>query len=424
MRAQAPQTDPAEVSLRRQYTQVRSFSHLLCEPLVTEDYVIQSMPDVSPTKWHLAHTTWFFETFVLKPYVTGYRPFAPLHEFLFNSYYNSVGKQYSRPHRGLLSRPTVEQVYEYRAYVDKHMIDFLDDGLAARNGELANVIAIGLNHEQQHQELILTDIKHVLGINPLHPLYREGGPASAAAVPRMNWRPIQDGIYWIGHEGPGFAYDNEGPRHRALIESCEIATRLVTNSEYLAFMEDGGYDAPTLWLSKGWNWVQEEQRQYPFYWRCEEGGWYQHTMHGYVPVDMNEPVSHVSYYEADAFARWAGARLPLEAEWEVAARGQEITGNFAESLLCHPSAAGEGEGLLQIFGDLWEWTQSPYTAYPGYTPAPGALGEYNGKFMCDQFVLRGGSCATSRSHIRATYRNFFPADAQWQFTGIRLARYC
>jgi ergothioneine biosynthesis protein EgtB len=410
--------------LRAQYAAVRRFSHFLCEPLVTEDYVIQSMPDVSPAKWHLAHTTWFFETFVLKPGLPGYAPFEPLHEFLFNSYYNSVGKQFPRPHRGLLSRPTVEQVYQYRAHVDEHMLRLLDDtDRVESDGRMQQVIAIGLQHEQQHQELIVTDIKHVLSINPLHPVYRAAPLAEHAAVPALRWHATEAGLYWIGHEGDSFAYDNEGPRHQVYLQSFELASRLVTNAEYLEFMEDGGYSTPTLWLSKGWNWVQEEQRQFPLYWSQEEGAWYQHTLHGRVPLDLQEPVCHVSYFEADAYARWAGSRLPREAEWEVAARDAAVEGNFVESQHLHPVPARGTHGLQQIYGDVWEWTQSPYTPYPGYAPGEGALGEYNGKFMCDQQVLRGGSCATSMTHIRLTYRNFFPADAQWQFTGIRLARY-
>jgi ergothioneine biosynthesis protein EgtB len=417
-------TSPHE-SLIEQYQQVRRFSEHLCEPLVTEDYVIQSMPDVSPTKWHLAHTSWFFETFVLTSAIPGYTSLHPQYTYLFNSYYNAVGEKHCRAKRGLISRPTVEETYQYRAYVDQHMLELLAQADEPQLAKLAPIVIIGLHHEQQHQELMLTDIKHVLSCNPLLPVYQERPQISRASVPPLEWVSYPEGVYWIGHEGDGFAYDNEGPRHRQFVQPFRLASRLVTNGEYLKFMEDGGYRRPELWLSAGWNTVQESGWDAPFYWEQRDGRWYVMTLSGMREVDEAEPVCHVSYYEADAFARWADARLPTEAEWEVAAADVSINGNFAESGQYHPvplnNSTADGK-LSQMFGDVWEWTQSPYTAYPGYKPAPGALGEYNGKFMCNQFVLRGGSCATSSSHIRRTYRNFFQPEARWQFMGIRLAK--
>lgn len=418
--------DPAPVDqpLSDRYRRVRSFSEKLCETLVPEDYVIQSMPDVSPTKWHLAHTSWFFETFVLGPTVPGYRPFHPDFSYLFNSYYNAVGERHCRPRRGLVSRPTVEETYRYRAYVDQQMLELLEGADAGRLLELAPVVTLGLNHEQQHQELMLTDIKHVFTMNPLRPVYRERiSPSAKAEAPPLQWVPFPESIYWIGHEGEGFSFDNEGPRHREFLPPFALASRLVTNGEYLAFIEDGGYERPEFWLSAGWSTLQEQGWKAPFYWERHDGRWMMMTLAGMRPVEASEPVCHVSYFEADAYAQWAGARLPTEAEWEVAATGVPLEGNFAESGSYHPLPAPvstDGE-LAQMFGDVWEWTRSAYSPYPGYKPLPGALGEYNGKFMCNQYVLRGGSCATSGSHIRRTYRNFFPPDACWQFSGIRLA---
>jgi ergothioneine biosynthesis protein EgtB len=412
-------------SLVEQYKQVRSFSEQLCIPLVTEDYVIQSMPDVSPTKWHLAHVTWFWETFLLSPARPDYKSPHPQYAYLFNSYYNSLGERHCRPKRGLISRPTVKETYQYRAYVDEQVLDLLERIDERRLAELTPIILIGLNHEQQHQELMLTDIKHVLSSNPLHPSYQERTHTSTASVPPLEWVSYPEGIYWIGYEGDGFCYDNEVPRHRQFLEPFQIASRLVTNGEYLEFIEDGGYQNPLLWLSEGWNTVQTREWQAPLYWEKQDGEWWVMTLSGFRKVDKNEPACHVSYFEADAYARWANARLATEFEWEVAAQDVSIKGNFVESGLYHPAPlqplAAQGK-LSQMYGDVWEWTQSSYSPYPGYKPAPGAVGEYNGKFMCNQYVLRGGSCATSSSHIRPTYRNFFPADAQWQFMGIRLAR--
>jgi ergothioneine biosynthesis protein EgtB len=416
----------AQSSLAARYAQVRGFTAALCEPLATEDYVIQSMPDVSPTKWHLAHTSWFFETFVLgNGRQPGYEPFHPQYSFLFNSYYNSVGERHARPQRGLLSRPTVEEVYSYRAHVDRHMMALLESAGEETLRQIAPVIQIGLHHEQQHQELILTDIKHVFSVNPLRPAYSRVPPAPAADAPPLRWMEYPEGLYWIGHAGDGFAFDNESPRHRVFVRGFRLASRLVTNGEFLAFMADGGYERPELWLSDGWYAVQDNGWRAPQYWEKHEDGWWMMTLTGLRPVAENEPVCHVSFYEADASARWAGARLPTEAEWEIAAQPLPMAGNFVENGRFHPyplDSARSDDHPAQMFGDVWEWTSSAYTAYPGYRPVESALGEYNGKFMCNQLVLRGGSCATSLSHIRPTYRNFFPAHARWQFSGIRLAK--
>ncbi len=410
--------------LAARYQEVRRFSEALCEPLVAEDYVIQSMPDVSPTKWHLAHTSWFFEAFVLEPTSPGYQPFHPHFSYLFNSYYNAVGERHCRPKRGIVSRPTVEETYRYRAYVDEHMVELLGGADVDRLRELAPVVTLGLHHEQQHQELMLTDIKHVFTMNPLRPAYRERKPVGGYPVAPLRWLPHAEGVYWIGHEGDGFAFDNEGPQHRQFVQPFSLASRLVTNGEYLAFMDDGGYERPEFWLSEGWNTVQTHHWKAPFYWERHDGRWMAMTLAGMRRVEEAEPVCHVSYFEADAYARWAGGRLPTEAEWEIVASAAPQDGNFVEDAHYHPvpAAAAPDGALTQGYGDLWEWTGSAYSPYPGYRPAAGALGEYNGKFMCNQYVLRGGSCATSCSHIRRTYRNFFSPDACWQFTGIRLAK--
>jgi len=412
-------------NIAEQYQQVRRFSERLCEPLVTEDYVIQSMPDVSPTKWHLAHVTWFWETFLLSEAVPEYKSHHPTYAYLFNSYYNSLGARHSRPQRGLLSRPTVEEVYDYRRYVDQQVLALLEKIDERQLEALAPIITLGLNHEQQHQELILTDIKHVLSCNPLHPAYVTRVSAGETHVPALQWISYNEGMRWIGHEGESFCFDNEEPRHRQFLPSFQLASHLITNGEYLEFMEDGGYRNPLLWLSEGWNIVQQEGWDAPMYWEKQDGCWWMMTLNGWREVDKAEPVSHVSYYEADAYARWADARLPTEAEWEIAAGDVPVEGNFVEQGLYHPAALSSPPAsgkLAQMYGDVWEWTQSPYTPYPRYRPAKGAVGEYNGKFMCNQFVLRGGSCVTSLSHIRSTYRNFFPPNARWQFMGIRLAK--
>lgn len=406
------------------YDAVRLLTEKLCLPLVTEDFVVQSMPDVSPTKWHLAHTSWFFETFILKPHAKGYTEFDGHFGYLFNSYYNTIGDRHCRQNRGQLSRPTVDQVYAYRAHIDEHMRRLLRDAAGTELMEtLQPLVEIGLHHEQQHQELMLTDIKHVFWVNPLRPAYRPHQEQASKSLPAANWIAFNAGIREIGHDGSGFAFDNESPRHPEYIASFELASRLVTNWEFKEFIDDGGYDKAEYWLSQGWATVKAEEWRAPLYWIRDEGGWLNHTMSGLRPVADHEPVTHVSLFEADAFARWAGARLPTEAEWESAAANLNPTrGTFVESEAFHPSIATGSRGLEQMFGDVWQWTGSSYLAYPGYRRPAGALGEYNGKFMCNQFVLRGGSVATSRTHIRRTYRNFFPPDARWQFTGIRLAR--
>lgn len=420
--ATSPETDVEHDSdLLARYGAVRRFTEALAEPLAAEDQVIQSMTDASPTRWHLAHVTWFFETFVLRRFVDGYRPLDERYHYLFNSYYNSVGEQWPRPKRGMLSRPTVEEVHAYRAHVDAHMEDLLDQPAAGLPEDLDTVVTLGLNHEQQHQELILTDIKHVLSHNPLAPVYRETAARADGSAGTSAWLDVNEGLYRIGHGDRGFAFDNEAPRHRVFLEAFRIATRPVTCGEYLAFMADGGYSRPEFWLSDAWLVVPREGWQAPLYWQRIDGEWHQFTLGGLRAVNPDEPVTHISYYEADAFARWAGARLPTEAEWEVAAGEFSGDGNFVESGHLHPAPGAPDDGPRQFFGDVWEWTASPYTAYPGYVQAQGAFGEYNGKFMCDQWVLRGGSCATSRSHVRATYRNFFPSPARWQFSGLRLA---
>lgn len=410
-------------SLLPRYEQVRRQSERLCKPLVTEDYVVQSMPDVSPTKWHLAHTSWFFETFILTPYAPKYRVYDPAFAYLFNSYYVTVGDRHCRQNRGQLSRPTVEEVYRYRAQVDQAMRDLLESADDRTITQLSPLVEIGLHHEQQHQELMLTDIKHVFWVNPLRPAYQPTQSQATIDVPAMTWIRLDAGNRLIGHHGDGFAFDNESPRHTVHVGAFELASRLVTNAEYLRFMDDGGYDRPELWLSMGWAQRQQEQWEAPLYWIKPDGAWMNHTMSGLRAVAPDEPVCHLSYFEADAFARWAGARLPTEAEWEVAACEIPQVGepNLVEQAIYHPRTKPVA-GLQQMLGDVWEWTGSAYLAYPGYRAPDGALGEYNGKFMCNQFVLRGGSCATPQSHIRKTYRNFFPPDARWQFMGFRLAR--
>ncbi len=412
--------------LLQRFQQVRNFTSQLCSELAPEDCVVQSMPDVSPAKWHMAHTTWFFETFVIKKWVPGYQPEVPEYAYLFNSYYNAAGDMHRRDLRGLISRPTVQETHRYRASVDSHIEHLLaepDENLLA---ELEPLLILGLHHEQQHQELLVTDIKHVLSQNPLFPVFRAGKIAAASGAPgALDFVEFDETIVRIGHEGSGFSYDNEGPRHRALLGPYSLASRPITNGEYAEFIESGGYARAEYWLALGWTTVNEQRWSAPLYWTKKEGQWWNFTLSGFRPVNFLEPVTHVSYFEADAYANWAGARLPTEFEWEHAATSCPVEGNFVDDQTFHPQpdAAGPGSGTLrQMFGDVWEWTRSSYSPYPGYRAAPGALGEYNGKFMCNQYVLRGGSCATSRSHIRTTYRNFFQPEKRWQFTGIRLAR--
>ena len=411
--------------LVQRYRRIRRFSQRLCETLEPEDYVIQTMPEASPTKWHLAHTSWFFETFLLNQFSADYQSQHPQYGFLFNSYYNAVGPFYSRPNRGLLSRPTVKEVFQYRSDIDllvSELIESADEQLLAKVGP---IVTLGLHHEQQHQELMLTDIKNVFWQNPLRPAFRKREVVEAPPVATMEWLEFEEGLYWVGHEGPEFSFDNEGPRHRVFVPAFRFGSRLVTNADFLAFIEDGGYRRPDLWLSLGWNTVNERGWNAPLYWEKRDGKWFTMTLGGMMEVIPQEPVCHVSLFEADAYARWSGSRLPTEEEWETVSCGLPLQGNLVESELFHvaPLASSRpSDKPAQMFGDVWEWTRSSYSPYPGYSVSPGALGEYNGKFMCNQYVLRGGSCATSQSHIRRTYRNFFPPDARWQFTGIRLAK--
>ena len=404
------------------FASVRQVTRALAAPLSAEDCAIQSMPDASPVKWHLAHTTWFFETFVLVPHQPGYRAIDPPYRVLFNSYYNAVGDRHPRPERGMLSRPSLDQVLAYRDHVDKAMLALLADDRALQFGAL---IELGLHHEQQHQELILTDVKHLLSRNPLRPAYQKQWPLTPIQPRKRGWISFDAGIHEIGHAGAGFCFDNETPRHRVWLDAFQIASHPVTHGDFMEFIDDGGYRRPELWLSAGWNMVTACGWQAPHYWERRDGGWVSFTLHGEVPVDPHTPICHASFYEDDAFARWANERLPTEGEWEVAACGAPVAGNFIESGALHPLALRERPAdatLAQAFGDVWEWTRSDYGPYPGFRPAAGAIGEYNGKFMSGQYVLRGGSCATPSSHIRATYRNFFPPDARWQFSGLRLAR--
>jgi ergothioneine biosynthesis protein EgtB len=418
MATASPPPEPASVFLAAQYRAVRDATAALAASLSVEDQVIQSMPDASPTKWHLAHTSWFFETFVLKPHLAGYRPFDPVYEFLFNSYYQQIGAQFPRPSRGLLSRPGVTEVAAYREHVDEAMAALLADAPAS----VAALVELGLNHEQQHQELIATDIKHALSLNPLAPAPYGPSSATAGAAAPLRWIAFDGGLREIGADGPGFWFDNEGPRHLRHLQPFALASRPVTNGEFLAFMEDGGYDNPALWLSDGWALASSEGWRAPLYWRESPDGWHRYTLHGPRPVEPDAPVCHVSFYEAAAYAAWCGCRLPEEAEWEVAAAGLPPAGRFLDPAALEPAACAGAEGLAQMFGDVWEWTMSAYAPYPRYRPAAGAIGEYNGKFMSGQMVLRGGSCATPAGHVRATYRNFFPPQARWQFSGFRLAR--
>jgi len=422
-----PATRPARQELGELYAGVRAATLRLLEPLSPEDAVVQTMPDVSPTKWHLAHTTWFFEAFVLKRALPTYRAIDERYGYLFNSYYNAVGEQFPRHRRGLLSRPTLKEVVAYREHVDRSMQRVLGDAPDALFEDVRFTLEVGLNHEEQHQELILTDIKHVLSTNPLEPPYREASPSAPGRAIALGWLQNQGGVVEIGHGGDDFAFDNEKPLHPEYLSPFSLANRLVTAGEYLEFVEDRGYERPTLWLSDGWALCKREGWRAPLYWGKTDGEYILATLAGKRALDPREPVCHVSFYEADAFATWAGARLPRESEWEIVARtaGAQGPGNYVESGALHPRALSSepsADGAAQLFGDVWEWTTSPYVAYPGYRPFEGALGEYNGKFMCNQLVLRGGSCFTPRRHMRSTYRNFFPPEARWQMSGIRLAR--
>ncbi|HYD68572.1 ergothioneine biosynthesis protein EgtB [Azospirillum sp.] len=425
MRDSAADTDAAACGgLAARYRRVRDLTEELAAPLSAEDQTAQSMPDCSPAKWHRAHTTWFFETFLLAPFLPGYRPFDPDYAYLFNSYYEAVGARHPRPQRGMITRPGVAEVAAYRAHVDAAM-----DRLLAQGDERTRpLVELGLAHEEQHQELLLMDLLHLFSLNPLNPVYRPAAPETGSTAPAAGrWLDFDGGIREIGHDGSGFAFDNEGPRHPVLLQPFRLFSRPVRNADWLAFMVDGGYRTPTLWLSDGWAAAQGQGWEAPGYWRRRDGGWHVMTLSGELPVDPAAPVCHVSFYEADAFARWSGGRLPTEAEWEVAAAGLPPAGDMAGNTL--------GSGALrprpgppvpdgvpaQMFGDVWEWTASPYGRYPGYRPAAGAVGEYNGKFMANQMVLRGGCCVTPDGHVRASYRNFFYPHQRWMFAGVRLA---
>lgn len=406
------------------FFKVRHFSEELCASLEIEDYCLQSMPEVSPLKWHLAHTSWFFETFILIPFVKSYRPFHKHFDYLFNSYYQSVGKQYPRPQRGLQSRPTVTEVYQYRSYVNEHM-DKLFQKVEDLSEEIIERMILGCHHEQQHQELMLTDLLHCLSFNPIAPVYREK-TWTHSDQPDFNWVKISGDEFMAGvnSQNDDFFFDNETPQFSVKIRDFRVSNRLITNAEFIEFIQDGGYQQPLLWLSDGWDFVQQQQIDKPLYWKGNlNSGFEEFSLNGLNVLDLDQPVSHISFYETEAFARWHGSRLLNEFEWEyIASKNLPVSGNFVDSGYFHPLGCRQSSDISQLFGDCWEWTQSGYFAYPGYLPAKGAIGEYNGKFMCNQFVLRGGSCVSSRDHLRSSYRNFFYPDARWQFSGIRIAR--
>jgi ergothioneine biosynthesis protein EgtB len=421
MHTESVATSPSE-SLLERYSEVRAYTERLAEPLSPEDQTVQSMPDVSPTKWHRAHVTWFFETFLLAENEPNFSPFADKYWFLFNSYYEAVGPRYSRPMRGVISRPGIHEVGAYRSNVDDRMRDLISTVDHGTLDKLRGLIELGFNHEQQHQELLLMDIKHVLSLNPLQPAYA-GRPSASSDPGRLGWCDFEGGLVEIGHRGEEFSFDNELPLHQQFVQPFRLADRLVTNAEWMAFMQDGGYRRAEFWLSDGWAHVQTDGWEAPFYWTEIDGVWFEHTLNGTWPVDPALPVCHISHYEADAYAAWAGKRLPTEAEWEVAAQGSaDVPANLADTNSFHPQSATAPNGRLrQMLGDCWEWTSSAYLPYPGFRAAPGAVGEYNGKFMSGQMVLRGGCALTPPGHTRISYRNFFPAGARWPLTGLRLA---
>jgi ergothioneine biosynthesis protein EgtB len=414
--------------LATRFAAVRERTMALAAPLSEADAQVQSMADASPAKWHLAHTTWFFETFILERFEKNFEPHHPSFRVLFNSYYQGIGEQHPRPQRGLITRPSLDEVRAYRHAVDERISALLRAGVPA---QAAPLIELGLQHEQQHQELMLTDVKHLLSCSPLNPVYRTQWPLARVASVAHAWLPFEGGTAQIGHDandGAGFAFDNESPRHAVLLRPYALANRLVTHGEWLAFMDDNGYSDARWWLAAGWDWRCVHAVESPAYWQRDGNAWTSFTLHGRVPIDPHTPIVHVSYFEADAYAHWRAAqdgvpcRLPTEAEWEHAAQSVVVQGNFVESGALHPMPISRAnDGLMQLFGDVWEWTTSPYSPYPGFRAWEGAVGEYNGKFMVNQYILRGGSCATPRDHIRASYRNFFPTDARWQFSGVRLA---
>jgi ergothioneine biosynthesis protein EgtB len=421
--AQPPSASSRSDALIERFEAVRNFTSSLASGLAPEDCVVQSMPDVSPAKWHMAHTTWFFETFIVKKWVSGYRSAVPEYAYLFNSYYNAAGDMHRRDLRGLISRPTVEETHRYRQSIDDYVCQLLADANTELLDELAPLIELGIHHEQQHQELFVTDIKHVFAQNPLFPVFRQADQ-SVRDVKPIEFIGFDKAMVLIGHSGPSFSYDNEGPQHQALVGPFSLASRPVINGEFRAFIDASGYSRPEYWLSLGWTTVNEQRWNAPLYWTKRDGAWWHYTLAGFRPVNDSEPVTHLSYFEADAYAKWAGARLPTEFEWEHASAQCPMEGNFVDAGAFHPQPSDTVPrgNLQQMFGDVWEWTRSSYSPYPGYHAAPGALGEYNGKFMCNQYVLRGGSCATSKTHVRRTYRNFFQPEKRWQFTGLRLAK--
>jgi ergothioneine biosynthesis protein EgtB len=405
-------------ALLTEFERVRLYTETLCEPLAVDDYQLQSIVQTSPPKWHLAHVSWFFEAFVLPDFMPGYRPYHPHFDLLFNSYYYTRGDMHPRSERGLLSRPTVEQVYLYRAYVNTAMRELIESVDEAQWDKLRFRVVLGLNHEQQHQELLLMDIKHNFWVNPLKPAYRDKLEIPPGQGRPVRWLDRAGGIHRIGHGNGGFAFDNETPRHEVLFHDHRLADRFVTNGEYLEFMEAGAYAESTLWLADAWALIQNQGWSNPLYWEQSDGGWLQFTLGGMRDLNPHEPVCHLNFYEADAFARWSGKRLPLECELEAVLSDLPVSGNFTNSDLLHPAPASDAG---QWYGDLWAWTSSPYVAYPGFKPLAGSMGEYNGKFMSSQMVLKGGSCATAGGHTRASYRNFFYPGERWAFTGLRLA---
>ncbi len=403
---------------------VRAATESLTRGLSAEDQNLQSMTETSPVKWHRAHTSWFFETFLLNPFANGYREFEPEYAYLFNSYYNGVGRQFPRDQRGLISRPGITEIAAYRQHIDDHMLALIEGCSGEALQEIRQLVVLGLNHEQQHQELIVTDLKHGFSVNPLCPRWiePEPRPTTMERAGELNWHEYAGGIRHIGtSDRNGFCFDNEMPAHRVFVDDFRLADRPVTCGEFMRFMDDGGYREPGLWLADGWNWVREKDIRAPAYWIERDGRWLLYTVSGLREIDPDETLVHVSFYEACAYAQWCGRRLPTEAEWEVAATDQPPIGHFADAGRFHPGRAGTGNGLKQLYGDVWEWTATCYASYPGFKPAAGAIGEYNGKFMANQIVLRGGSCATPAGHIRPTYRNFFYPGDRWQFSGIRLA---
>lgn len=408
----------ARAALVARYEFVRTHTESLCKPLAIDDYQVQSIIQTSPPKWHIAHVSWFFETFVLAKFRPGYKPFDERFDFVFNSYYYTHGEMYARSQRGLLSRPTVEEIYRYRAHIDDNMRELITAGDESIWQELVFLVELGLNHEQQHQELLLMDIKHNFSVNPVAPAYRDDLSVPSGEAREMRWLERSGGIRQIGHEGSGFAFDNETPRYQVLIQNHRLADRFITNGEYLEFIEAEGYQDPALWLADGWALLQHENWRHPLYWKNNDGDWTQFTLGGPRQLSINEPVCHISFYEADAYARWAGKRLPLESEIEALLAEQEVQGNFINNDFLHPMPASDAG---QWYGDLWAWTTSPYTAHPGFRPLEGSMGEYNGKFMSNQMVLKGGCCITPAEHVRASYRNFFYPHERWAFTGLRLA---